>query len=114
MRGVADLIMADIKAKDTGDIAGVPTARGAFSLSAIQARISVALSLSLSVALALPPPPILVSLSLCSVCACVPMLAHLCVTAQLMTWAFWISGEGRWARGCQRPYTALAHGPQRS
>jgi len=66
MRGVADLIMADIKAKDTGDIAGVPTARGAFSLSAIQALISLALSLSLSVALALPPPPILVSL--CAAC----------------------------------------------
>ena len=33
MRGTADLMMADIKAKDTGDTTGVPTARGAFSLS---------------------------------------------------------------------------------
>jgi hypothetical protein len=107
MRGVADLIMADIKAKDTGDIAGVPTARGAFSLSAIQVRILVSLTLLLGFPLALPPPPILVSVSVHRVCG-------LWVTARLMTWAFWISGEGRWARGCQRPYTALAHGPQRS
>ena len=35
---VTDLLMANITAKDLGDAAAAPTARGAFSLSAIQVR----------------------------------------------------------------------------
>ncbi len=111
MRGVADLVMADIKAKDTGDIAGVPTARGAFSLSAIQALISVALSFR-SVALALAPPPILVCVFVQRVCVC--LSGAFVGDGATHDVGFLNSGEGRWARGCQRPYTALAHGPQRS
>ena len=38
MGRMADLLMANITAKDLGDAAAAPTARGAFSLSAIQVR----------------------------------------------------------------------------
>jgi len=138
MRGTADLMMADIKAKDTGDTTGVPTARGAFSLSAIQVSLALSLSSSRSLSLALSaaaaPPPSL-CMHLCAyVCMCA--FARACTrvrvvmstsrravhggarTAVLVTCgfcvSFWMPGEGRWAGGCERAHTALAHGPQRT
>lgn len=101
MRGTADLMMADIKAKDTGDTTGVPTARGAFSLSAIQVSLALSLSSSRSLSLALSAaaaPPPLTLYAFVRVCVYVRICARVhscaCRNVNLKKGSAWWSAHG--------------------